>query len=201
MTTESRPVRSPILKERTVDPNTTTSLKADPSTLTLAERLLAQAAKKAKKRPDKKNSTADQSQADPEVRPTLKYTIGTQELLLQAKIVAEKSKLGILESIFKVLERAIKARKRRAAWFSEADINNGYSTEGHLHFIEVLEKAIEILKLRIERVAPLSPPKAAQGKADKKSSNIFDVLKVEDTAEIAETTRTLQSLSTQSNSK
>ena len=54
--------------------------------------------------------------------------------------------LKIPDSIVRVLEHAIDARERCAAWFQKTGIySEESSTESHLHFVGVLEKALNSL--------------------------------------------------------
>lgn len=78
---------------------------------------------------------------------TVKYAITTTELLQQATIVAKAKKSKFPDGVQSVLERAIGLRKRCAAWFRETDQLNKYgsSNEGHQHFIDILEKAAQLL--------------------------------------------------------
>jgi hypothetical protein len=103
--------------------------------LTLAERLRAQA---------EKNNSKIAAEA---LIPTVKHIINTQDLVKEAEIVARNFKSTIPDTIFKVVERAIRARKRCAAWFEETGIDNGHSTEGYLYFVGVLEDVLKILNL------------------------------------------------------
>jgi hypothetical protein len=81
----------------------------------MGERLRAQAERKAIKREDKKETDENHSPTEPKVRLALRHTVETQELLMQAELVAEKSETAIPDAIVKAVERAIQARKRCAA--------------------------------------------------------------------------------------
>ncbi|MCJ1453626.1 hypothetical protein MMC28_003973 [Mycoblastus sanguinarius] len=80
--------------------------------------------------------------------PVAKYSITTQELLGQAEAVAEAKASGIQIplSIMRVVERAIDARRRCASWFKKTGACDIDSTEGHLHFVSILEKALTLLR-------------------------------------------------------
>lgn len=84
--------------------------------------------------------------------PIMKYDITTKELLEQAEIVArfKKGKAKIPENVQRVLKRAIRIRKRCAAWFIHTDTAQKYSraNEGHMQLLLVLEKAAQILGTR-----------------------------------------------------
>jgi hypothetical protein len=74
--------------------------KAPHPTLTLAEKLRAQAEKKAKKKEDKKSPVAPEP-APVEV-PIVKHTTSPRELQRQAEIVARNAKIKIPDAILKV---------------------------------------------------------------------------------------------------
>jgi hypothetical protein len=113
---------------------------------TLAERLRAQAEKKAKKREAKKAPESSKPATEPTSVPIVKHMVSAQDILRQAKAIANNAKIGIPNSMVYIVNRAIQARKRCAAWFQKSGIENGHSTEGHLHFVEILEQALRILK-------------------------------------------------------
>lgn len=69
-----------------------------------------------------------------------------RELLKQANLVSKNRKIQVHKSTIRILQRAISARKRCADWFTVTGAQNGHSTEGHLHFINLLEEAIQLLK-------------------------------------------------------
>jgi hypothetical protein len=70
-----------------------------------------------------------------------KYPVSDKELLLRAQVVANNG-MAIPRDIKNAVQRAIFLRNKHAVM--KADRQNGHSTEGHLHFIEVLEKAVKI---------------------------------------------------------
>jgi hypothetical protein len=174
-------------------------------TLTLAEKLRAQAEKKAKKREDKKNPPVRnlEPETQPVALPTMKHTIKTQDLLRQAEAVAKDPKIKIPDAIAHVVERAIQAWKRCATWFQQTGVDNGFSTEGYLHFIGVLEEALKILKPDFEspnrhlnrgpeaEKMKENPPRANNRLDLSGLSNRFSNLNVEDTEDIAESSSTL----------
>lgn len=177
--------------------------------MTLAEKLRAQAEKKAKKREEKKNLGAAASEPESVVLPTVKHTIKTHELLRQAEVVSKNAKIKIPDAIVHVVSRAIKARRRCAAWFQKTGLDNGHSNEGHAHFIEVLEKAMGILKPDFEtsnsqgKTDKVAETQATATKSKARStahdlsglSNRFSNLDVEDTEGLVDTETTIQSLS------
>jgi hypothetical protein len=184
------------------------------SKLTLAEKLRAQAEKKAKKREEKKKGTSVDLAPEPVPIPTLKHTVKTQELLRQAEAVSESPKTKIPDAIMLVLERAIQARKRCTTWFERTGIDNGQSTDGHRHFIEILEQALKILKPdyspKDESSGSMGPKMAATPRKASSSrqvhdlsglSNRFSYLQVEDTEDAAETTVAIEAISATSDPK
>lgn len=103
----------------------------------LAREAAAQAGRSTKQAPAEKDETAG-----------ARYTISTSELLRQAEAVASWSKRAIRlpPEVQRVLERAIAARQRCADWFQKTKVENEYSSLGHLHFIEVLQRALDLLR-------------------------------------------------------
>ena len=91
----------------------------------------------------------------------IKYKVTTQELLKQTNAIAasKKVEIQIPERIVRIVQRAINARKWCAAWFQKTGAHDeDGSTARHLHFVDILEKALSALY-------PLSasdpaPPKA-----------------------------------------
>jgi hypothetical protein len=178
------------------------------SNLTLAEKLRAQAEKKAKKREEKKKGTSVDLAPEPVPIPTLKHTVKTQELLRQAEAVSESPKTKIPDAIMLVVERAIQARKRCTTWFERTGIDNGQSTDGHRHFIEILEQTLKILKPdyspKDEPSCSMGPKIAATPRKASSSrqvhdlsglSNRFSSLQVDDTEDAAETTVAIEAIS------
>lgn len=82
-------------------------------------------------------------------QPTVKYKITTQELLNQAEAVAKSEKAGVKvpDSVVRIVQRAIDARKRCASWFQKTGIvSEEDSTKSHLHFVTTLERALSKLR-------------------------------------------------------
>lgn len=78
--------------------------------------------------------------------PTVTCTITTRDLIEQARIVA--GRVEVPDSLQRVFERAIQARKRCTEWFQASKIDEQDSNEAHQHFISVLEQTLEILGKR-----------------------------------------------------
>ncbi|KAF8855489.1 hypothetical protein BDZ45DRAFT_502211 [Acephala macrosclerotiorum] len=184
---------------------------APKSTLTLAEKLRAQAEEKAKKaakkKEEKRNPTATNAAAadtEPEPLSTTKHYVRTRDLLRQAEIVSKNAKVKIPDTIVQVVERAIKARRRCADWFASTGVENGHSTEGHLHFIEILEQAVGILKPSSGNTAAEAPKTTPKPQPKPKLrpethnfnglSNRFSNLEVEELEDIADASATIQVL-------
>jgi hypothetical protein len=185
---------------------------ASERTLTLAEKLRAQAERKAKKREEKKIPAVKSTEVETElaVVQTTKHTVKTQDLLRQAEAVAKSSKFKIPDAIAQVVERAIQARRRCAVWFQQTGVDNGFSTEGHLHFIGVLEEALKILKPDFggadanqkrfpEAEKRKEPPPSFSMSNNRQDlsglSNRFSNLDVEDAEDIVDSSTALVSLS------
>lgn len=94
-----------------------------------------------------------------------------------------KSKTVIPATILEVVERAIKARKRCAAGFSQAGIDNGHSTEGHLYLIEILKPKSDSTAPQIPKQSTKTKMSDRPGRSGKLSSNLFDIFEVEDTVD------------------
>ncbi|TGO53607.1 hypothetical protein BCON_0120g00040 [Botryotinia convoluta] len=71
--------------------------------------------------------------------PSKKYTITTTEILKQAKFGTGKIELP--QTVRKVLQRAIHARKRCADWFESSKFGNQSSNKGDQHFIGLLHSS------------------------------------------------------------
>ena len=109
---------------------------------------------------DREKAKAEGKKVDkgnPPVLVTTKHVVRTQEILRQAEKICQSGKFPVPHAIGQVLDRAIMARKRCSEWFQTNKADNGHSTEGHLHFISILEKALEIL-------TPLFDPKTTKSK-------------------------------------
>lgn len=58
----------------------------------------------------------------------------------------KKPKIEIPQGVVRVVQRAIDARKRCAAWFQKTGVHDeDGSTARHLHFVGALEKALSTL--------------------------------------------------------
>lgn len=75
-----------------------------------------------------------------------------------------------------VLERAISVRKRCAAWFQQTDSRNKFSNSRHQYFIDVLQKAADMLG---GKAAPSSGSGTAQtpGKVQERAGTEIDVMR------------------------
>src|SRR5271170_7932950 len=107
-----------------------------------ARKLAKEAAAKDVANAESSKKTANQT------LPAKNYRVTGKIILQQAEIVA-KSKNPLIPlpaNVLRVLERAINARRRCSAWFRKTGVDNHYSDAGHLYFIDVLEKALGILK-------------------------------------------------------
>jgi len=118
--------------------------------------------------------------------PTITYTVGTQEIIRQAEVVARSAKSGIPNTMAYILDRAIQARKRCAVFFQSSGADNGRSTDGHLHFIGILEQALRILKPEptVRTQATKATPPIGESSAGDDLSNRFSKLEVEDIDDI-----------------
>ena len=176
--------------------------------MNLAERLRAQADKKAKKREGKKSPGTVPETPILEAPSTVKHTIRTQDLLRQAEIVSQNRKIKVPDAIIHVVKRAVNARKRCAEWFVQTGIDNGRSNAGHEHFIEILEKAMTILQSESstsDTKKSRDPTAGTQSVPSKPTtkplqdlsglSNRFSNLEVEDTEDIVETESNIQTVS------
>lgn len=119
---------------------------------THAEKLREKVAQKAQKREEKKVSESEKNSQRSTASLKTRIAATTNEVLRQAKAAAKNTKLQVPEDILKAAIRAIRSRKRFGDWFRSNKINNGYSDDGHQHFIWVLEEALRILKPRISLV-------------------------------------------------
>ena len=193
-------------------PPSASSTKPPPSnapekTLTLAEKLRAQAGKKAnKEEEEKKNPGAASAGSEPVVRPIVRHIIRTDTLLRQAELVAKNEKIKVPDMVIQVVRRAIEARKRSASLFTQTGIDNGHPDDRnpynrHAHFIATLEKAMHILKPGFDTSDSKESRDAATDKQPAPSkpkpkptvndlsglSNQFSNLDVKDTKDIVET--------------
>lgn len=154
------PVKQTFLTPASLNPSPASSVP-NPEPQTHAEKLREKAAKKAAKREEKKSQPATKIASNSEQRsttsPYARIAETTNEVLRQAKAIANNVKIKVPESVLKVVVRAIRARKRFSQWFTSNKIENGRSDDGHQYFIWILEEALRILKPRIPQN---SDPKA-----------------------------------------
>lgn len=150
-----------------------------------ATKLKGRARKEAREAAKASKETASNSR---DIEPPLsvtKYEITTPELLRQADIIAASKKAGveIPESMVRVVQRAINARRRCAAWFQKTGVHDeDGSTACHVHFVGALERALSVL-LPLTRANPSPPkPKEATSTLEEPShqlANRFGALDVE----------------------
>ncbi len=149
-------------------------------------RLKGKARKEAKAAAAESKKLLDDFEAPP---PTVKYNITTQELLYQAEAVAKSEKIAmkVPDSVVRIVQRAIGARKRCASWFQKTGIlSEEDSTKTHLHFVATLERALSTLRpdLQPSEVTSIekgsSPTTAASAEELK---NRFSVLGLEETGD------------------
>lgn len=127
--------------------------------------------------------------------PVVQYTMRTVDLLEQAKVVAKftKPRIQMPFNILRVVQRAIQARRRCAAWFEKTGAKNDDSIDGHVHFISVLEKALVILESCCTASNKKSRASTQEQKLKDSASadidgnslrNRFNMLDVEDTNDV-----------------
>ena len=150
-----------------------------------ATKLKGRARKEAREAAKASKETASNSSNIEPPPSVTKYEITTSELLKQADAIAASQKAGIEipESIVRVVQRAINARRRCAAWFPQTGVHDeDGSTARHVHFVGVLEKALSVL-LPSARADPSPPkPKEAPSTLEEPShqlANRFGALDVE----------------------
>lgn len=119
-----------------------------------------------------------------------RHQVTTHELLKQATIVAaaKKASITLPQTVTRIVEQAIGARKRCAEWFQKTGIRGeGETTARQLHFVETLGKALLVLRPLID--GPRLTAKGSRGVSsnasviDEQLENRFGVLRVEDTSE------------------
>lgn len=148
-----------------------------------AGRLKGKARKEAKEAAGASKGSPTNAEPSP---PVTRYEITTQELLKQASAVAASKTSGveIPQSIIRVAQRAINARRRCAAWFQKTGVKDeDGSTARHINFVGVLEKALSAL--RPSGSAEPSPPKPKDAPStleepSQELTNRFGALIVED---------------------
>ena len=122
-------------------------------------------------------------------RPTVKYNVTTQELLHQAEAVAKSEKvlMRLPDSVVRIVQRAIGARKRCVSWFQKTGIlSEEDSTKTHLHFVATLETALSTLRPDLQPSEETSPGKGsspATAVAAEALKNRFSVLGLEETGD------------------
>lgn len=143
----------------------------------------------APKEPQSKPTTPEQQ------FPKTRYTVTIDEIERQVKVVAStnKKKIQMPLHVRRILERAVNVRERCAKWFKETGVENGYSNEGHAHFINVLRTALD--QLAFAKISPRSRKDSTQSlsqdsvdtggatKVEESLANPFSSLKVEDVDE------------------
>ena len=129
-------------------------------------------------------------------QPTVKYKITTQELLNQAEAVGKSGKASakVPDSIVRIVQRAINARRRCASWFQKTGLHGEEdSTKTHLHFVTTLESTLSILRPDI-RFSEITSPERGSGSATaapaEELTNRFNVLSLEETVDDIELTAT-----------
>jgi Family of unknown function (DUF6604) len=138
----------------------------------------------------RKEAKADEASSNAPALPTNKHIIPTREIIIQVNLIAgfKKPAVKVPLVIQGVLRRAIRARKRCTLWFQQTATNGNKekyesSDSAHEHFINVLERALEILEPRFEKSKPATADTKDEGHRDVTSSitNRFEKLEVEDT--------------------
>lgn len=150
-----------------------------------ATKLKGRARKEAREAAKASKETSNSRDIEPPLSVT-KYEITTSELLRQADTIAASKKAGveIPESIVRVVQRAVNARRRCAALVQKTGVHDeDGSTACHVHFFEALERALSVL-LPLTRANP-SPLKPKEGTSTLEElshqlANRFGALDVED---------------------
>ncbi|KAH7364811.1 hypothetical protein BKA65DRAFT_546679 [Rhexocercosporidium sp. MPI-PUGE-AT-0058] len=124
-----------------------------------------------------------------EPNPPAKHILSTKELLHKAQFVSELTDPWVEVPIHvqSLLNQAIQARKRWSAWFhrmsnSDTPADVIESNKAHEYFIEVLEKAFNILKPRLEAQETKGTPvqDETSSSSSLEGSNRFVTLEVEE---------------------
>ena len=121
---------------------------APPKSVVTTPRLKGRARKLAKEAAASANTDAKTpSQDQPSTQPTVTYSVTTETLLAQIETIvsSKKPKVEVPSAVCHAIQRAINARKRCAEWSATSGMKNGSSNEGHIHFIGILERALERL--------------------------------------------------------
>ncbi|KAK4949146.1 hypothetical protein LTR10_012519 [Elasticomyces elasticus] len=118
--------------------------------------------------------------------PQKKYKISVSELLKQAEAVASwtKKTIRLPEDVQHVLQRAITARHRCTAWFKQTGLQNEYSNEGHEHFVDILERALDLLRGPASSTPAAGVPSRHEDPLANMLNNRFGALNLDDGAEI-----------------
>lgn len=132
--------------------------------------------------------------------PVTKRMVTTKDLIRQAEVIAESRtpKVQMPENIRLVVEHAIRARERCAAWFQQTNLHVNNSLDGHTHFIEVLKESLAILRpcyancndypegASPDHLFPLKHAEASKGVdlSTDQTSNRFAKLHIEDLDDI-----------------
>ena len=126
------------------------------------------------------NDKPSQSQA-PLPTPTIKHTMTTKDLLRQAELVAKSTKTQLPANILRIVERAIHARRRCTSWFQKVKAKESASTDRHVHFTDILEKALDMLRRRpLASTDGSKEPSAVSNVSHEDLSNRFGALEIED---------------------
>ena len=159
---------------------------AQQQTPTTTPRLKGKARKEAKAAAAESKKLSDDFEAP---QPTVKYNITTQELLNQAEAVAKSGKAAVKvpDSVVRIVQRAIGARKRCASWFQKTGIlSEEDSTKTHLHFVATLERALSTLRPDLQPSEIVSPKKGSNpttAASAEELKNRFSVLGLEETGD------------------
>ena len=159
---------------------------AEQQTPTITPRLKGKARKEAKAAAAESKKLSDDFEAP---RTTVKYNITTQELLNQAEAVAncKKAAVKVPDSVVRIVQRAIGARKRCASWFQKTGIlSEEGSTNTHLHFVATLERALSTLRPDLQLSEMASPVKGSSPTTTasiEELKNRFSVLGLEETGD------------------
>jgi hypothetical protein len=143
----------------------------------------------------KEAKAAEASGPAPVTSPTIKHTLPTGEIIVQARIIAGSKKPAVKVPLViqGVLHRAIRARKRCTLWFQSTTSKANRSeyeasNSAHEYFIKVLERAFEILEPCFEKSAPKAKQTTPRDNVQISNpitplSNRFEKLEVEDTTD------------------
>ena len=119
---------------------------------------------------------------EPKLKPSIKYTITTRQVLEQAEYIthyAGPPKIEVPSKIIAVVERAIAARQRFREWYQRIEVEVNEPLDGHAHFIEVLQEALTMLKPAVSSSS--KNPSGVQEPSTQDLSNRFGALKIHHT--------------------